>query len=138
MPDRADGERLERLLAIEERLIAAYEAALRRDAIDPELGELLLGHEREHAAALRRALEGSDRNPRASVPSPELTAALRSHSEFARFAAQLERTASEAYAAAAAAMRDERLRQPLGSILACEGAHGVALRQSLGEPLIVD
>ena len=138
MADRRDAERLERLLAIEERLIAAYEAALRRDAIDPELGELLLGHEREHAAALRRALAGSERNPRASVPSPELTAALRSRSDFARFAAQLEREASDAYVAAAASMRDERLRQPLGSILACEAAHGVALRQSLGDFLIVD
>ena len=138
MPERGDVERLERLLGIEERLIAAYEAALRRDAIEPELGELLLGHEREHAAALRRALEGSERNPRATVPSPELTAALRSPSEFARLAARMETTAIDAYSAAAAAMRDERLRQPLGSIMACEAAHGVALRQSLGEPLIVD
>jgi Ferritin-like domain len=138
MAERSDVEHLERLLAIEERLVAAYEAALRRDAIDPGLGELLLGHEREHAAALRRALAGSERNPRASVPSAELTAALRSPSEFARYAARLERTAVDAYVAAAAAMRDERLRQPLGSILACEAAHGVALRHSLGERLIVD
>jgi Ferritin-like domain len=138
MAERADAERLERLLAIEERLIAAYEAALRRDAIDPELAELLLGHEREHAAALRQALAGSERNPRATVPSPELTAALRSPSEFARYAARLERMAADAYVEAAAAMRDERLRQPLGSILTCEAAHGVALRQSLGEPPIVD
>ena len=138
MPDRVDAERLERLLAIEERLIAAYEAALRREAIHPALGELLLGHEREHAAALRRALDGSERNPRATVPSPELTAALRSPPEFARFAARLERAAADAYVEAAAAMRDQRLRQPLGSILACEAAHGVALRQSLGEPAIVD
>jgi rubrerythrin len=72
------------------------------------------------------------------VPSAELTAALRSPSEFARYAARLERTAIDAYVAAAAAMRDERLRQPLGSILACEAAHGVALRHSLGEALIVD
>ena len=138
MADRGDVERLEALLGIEERLIAAYEAALRRAAIDPELGKLLLGHEREHASALRRALAGSERNPRASVPSPELTAALRSRSGFARYAAQLEREASAAYAAAAAAMRDERLRQPLGSILACEAAHAVALRETLGEALIVD
>jgi hypothetical protein len=138
MPERTDAERLERLLAIEERLVAAYEAGLRRKAIEPALGELLLAHEREHAAALRRALAGSERNPRATVPSPELTAALRSPPEFARFAARLERTAVDAYVAASAAMRDERLRRPLGSILACEAAHGVALRQSLGDLLIVD
>ena len=138
MPERADVEALERLLAIEERLVAAYEGALRREAIDPALGEPLLEHEREHAAALRRALAGSERNPRATVPSPELTRALRSRSEFARFAAQLERQAVDSYVAASAALRDERLRQPLGSIMACEAAHWVALRQSLGEPLIVD
>jgi hypothetical protein len=138
MAERADVERLERLLAVEERLIAAYEAALRRDAIEPGLGELLLGHERDHSAALRRALAGSERNPRATVPSPELTAALRSPTEFARFAARLERTAADEYVEAAAAIRDERLRQPLGSILACETAHGLALRQLLGESSIVD
>lgn len=138
MSERADVEALERLLAIEERLVTAYEGALRREAIDPALGELLLEHEREHAAALRRALAGSERNPRATVPSPELTSALRSRSEFARFAARLERQAVDSYVAAAAALHDERLRQPLGSIMACEAAHGVALRRSLGEPLIVD
>ena len=43
-----------------------------------------------------------------------------------------------AYAEAAANIRDAKLRQPLGSIMACEAAHGVALRDALGERPLVD
>jgi hypothetical protein len=42
------------------------------------------------------------------------------------------------YVDAAATIRDPELRQPLGSIMACEAAHQVALRDALGEPLVVD
>jgi rubrerythrin len=133
----ADADLLEDLLAVEARLIAAYEAALRRDAIDPELGEQLLAHEREHAAALDKAL-GAERNPRASVPTPALTAALRSRDAFAAYALGLEAEAVSAYAGAAAGIREARLRQPLGSIMACEAAHEVALRDALGERPLVD
>jgi hypothetical protein len=41
------------------------------------------------------------------------------------------------YAEAAATIRNPRLRQPLGSIMACEAAHGVALREAAGEPVLV-
>ena len=108
MAGRSDMDLLEGLLAIEERLISAYEAALRR------------------------------RNPRASVPQFELTAALRSRGSFARFALDLEARALTSYADAAASMRNPRLRQPLGSIMACEAAHEVALRNSLGDRPLVD
>jgi rubrerythrin len=139
MAGRSDAEVLEGLLATEQRLISAYEAGLRRDAIDPRLAEELLAQEREHARALLRTLgEGADRNPRATVPSPELTGALRSTSAFARFALRLEAEAVTAYAEAAANIRDPKLRQPLGSIMACEAAHAVALRDALGERPLVD
>ena len=139
MAGRADVELLEGLLATEQRLISAYEAGLRRDAIDPALAEELLVQEREHVRALQETLGGSaDRNPRATVPSPELTGALRSRSTFARFALRLEAAAVTAYAEAAANIRDAKLRQPLGSIMACEAAHGVALRDALGERPLVD
>jgi Ferritin-like domain len=138
MARASDVELLEMLLGVEARQVAAYEAALRRDAIDPALGEELLGHEREHAAALERRLGTAERNPRASVPSPELTGALRSREEFARFALELEAEAVSAYAKAAASMSDARLRQPLGSIMACEAAHRVAMRDSLGRRPLVD
>ena len=56
MAGRSDVEVLEDLLALENRLISAYEAALRRDAIDAALGETLRDHEREHARAIEQAL----------------------------------------------------------------------------------
>lgn len=134
----SDLERLEELLALEHRLESAYEAALGRGAIPRELGRALRDQEREHAQGLERALAGASRNPRASVPPPELTAALRGREAFARFAVGLEAEAVAAYAEAAAAIRDPRLRQPLGSIMACEAAHEVALRDALGADSLVD
>jgi rubrerythrin len=99
---------------------------------------MLLSQEREHASALERALAGGTRNPRASVPPPALGGALRSRAKFARFALDMEAEALAAYIDAAATIADEALRQPLGSIMACEAAHGVALRDSLGQRPVVD
>jgi rubrerythrin len=139
MAERSDVDVLEDLLALEQRLISAYEAALRREAIDVGLGETLRDHEREHARALKQALaRAGRRNPRASVPPPELTRALRSRPSFARFALDLEATTLAAYAEAASSIRTPRLRQPLGSIMACEAAHEVALRDALGNDSLLD
>jgi len=138
MAERGDVDVLEDLLALESRLISAYEAALRREAIDTELGETLRDHEREHARAIEQALRHAGRrSPRASVPAPELTAALRSRTAFARYALDLEARALSSYAEASAAIANPRLRQPLGSIMACEAAHEVALREALGERILV-
>lgn len=137
--ERPDVELLEELLGLERRLESAYEAALRRDAVAPGLGEALRDQEREHARGLEQALaRAGRRNPRASVPPPELAAALRTPASFARFALDLEAEAVAAYAEAAASIRNPRLRQPLGSIMACEAAHEVALRDALGERSLVD
>ena len=138
MAERPDAEVLEELLGLERRLISIYEAGLRREAIDPELAETLLAQEREHASALERALASGTRNPRASVPPPALGAALRSREGFARIALGMEAEMLAAYIDAAASIRDQRLRQPLGSIMACEAAHSVALRDSLGARSLVD
>jgi rubrerythrin len=139
MAERSDADVLEELLAFEQRLISAYEAALRRQAIDVALGETLRDHEREHASALERALAGAGpRNPRASVPPPELNEALRSRTSFARYALDLEARALSSYADAAASILNPRLRQPLGSIMACEAAHAVALREALDLRSLVD
>lgn len=139
MAERSDVELLEDLLALEHRLQSAYEAALRRAAIAPDLGRALRDQEREHVQALEKALAGAGpRNPRASVPAPELGGVLRDRDAFARFALDLEDEAVAAYAETAAAIRDPRLRQPLGSIMACEAAHRVALRDALGDSSLVD
>jgi rubrerythrin len=137
MAERSDLDILEELLSTEARLIAIYEAGLRRDVIEPGLARRLLAQEREHVRGLEQALAGR-RNPRASVPPPALTQALRSRGAFARFALDMETEAVAAYVDAAATIRNPRLRQPLGSILACEAAHEVALRDLLGESPLVD
>jgi hypothetical protein len=133
MAERSDIELMEDLLTREGRLISAYEGALRRDAIDRGLGEMLLAHERAHARALEQSLSrAGDRNPRATVPSPELTAGLRDRKSFAQYAIQLEDETVGIYADSIPRIRDASLRQPLGSIMACGAAHVAELRQSLG------
>ncbi len=137
---RSDAEILEELLVIEGRLVAAYEAALRRDAIEAGLGETLRDQEREHIRGLEQALgEAGGGSPQATVPAPELGRALRSRSAFAAYATELEREVVSAYVDAASGIGRVGLRQPLGSILACEAAHAVALRASMGDsPLEVE
>lgn len=138
MAERSDVELLEDLLTRENRLVSAYEAALRRDAIETRLGAWLRDHELEHARAIEQALAGrGERNPRATVPPPELTAALRGFESFARYAIDLEGQTVAAYAETAASIRAAGLRQPLGSIMACGAAHVVALRDSLGDRHLV-
>jgi hypothetical protein len=132
----SDVEIIEELLVLEGRLEGAYEVALRRDAIERGLGELLRDQEREHIGALEgvlRDLGGGE--PRATVPLPSLGSALRRREDFARFALELEEEATTAYAEAAASVRAAGLRRPLGSIMACEAAHQVALRRAAGLPL---
>jgi Ferritin-like domain len=134
---RSDVEILEELLALEARLAGVYEAALRRDAIDKGLGELLLEQEREHIRGLEQALRSvGDRAPRAGVAPPGLGPALRSPEAFAGFALELEAQAVAAYTSASAEITRPGLRRPLGSIMACESAHEVALRASAGLPLL--
>ena len=139
MAGRSDVDLLEDLLVMEQRLISMYEAGLRRDVVAADLAEELLEQERLHVRGLQRALSGAgSRSPRAVAPSPALTAALGSRDAFARFALELEAEAVSAYVDAAAAIRDPKLRQPLGSIMACEAAHRVALRDALGARPLVD
>jgi Ferritin-like domain len=134
---RSDTEILEELLALEHRLAGAYEAALRREAIDARLGELLLGQEREHIRGLEQSLRTiGERSPVATIPPPGVGAALRSREAFAHFALELEAQAVSSYTSAAAEMRRPGLRRPLGSIMTCESAHEVALRAATGLPLL--
>lgn len=134
----SDAERLQELRALEGRLESVYDAALRRTAIDPALGETLRDQEREHIRALEQVLEnlGGAGAPQATVPLPGLGPALRSREAFARFALGLEQEATGAYARAAPALAKDTIRQPVGSIMMCEAAHVVALREVAGIPLI--
>jgi hypothetical protein len=130
-------EQLERLLALEHRLEAAYEAALARESIEPRLGQTLLAHERAHVRGLGQALRArGGRAPRASVPPPQLGAALTGAVPFARYAIGLEADTVATYHEVLATLRDERLLQPLGSIMAAGAQHVVALRRVAGEALL--
>jgi hypothetical protein len=134
---QSDLEQLERLLALEHRLRAAYEAALARDAIEPSLGETLLAHEREHVRGLGQALAARGRRaPRATAPPPRLGTALASRMAFARYAIELEAETVSAYQEMLATFRDDRLLQPLGSIMTAGAQHEVALRDAAGDELL--
>jgi|SoiMethySBSTD1v2_1073268.scaffolds.fasta_scaffold283657_4 ferritin-like protein len=129
----ADAEQLARLLALERRLAAAYEDALARDAIEPALGKLLLDHEREHVRGIEQAL--GRRSPgQAQAPGQRLDFASRR--AFARSALELERRTVDTYRDVLTTFHNDRLLQPLGSIMACGAQHEVALRRVLGEDLL--
>jgi hypothetical protein len=130
---RPDRDVLERLLGMERRLESAYAAAARRGVMDRRLAELLRDQEHAHAEGLERALGAGPRAPVASVPPPDLARALASGGHaFLRYAAGLESAAVAAYSDAATSLHDDSLLQPLGSIMASEGQHLVALRRELG------
>ena len=121
-------EALERLLAIERRLESTYEAALERGALAERPRRApARSRARARASAGAGARRGGRRAPVASVPPPGLRRALdRGGAELARFALALEAEAVGAYADALATLDEPGLRQPLGSIMACEGQHLVS------------
>jgi hypothetical protein len=131
--DPSDAEQLARLLALERSLAAAYEAALEHDAIEPALGKLLLGHEREHVRGLEQAL--GRRSP-AQADTPQIALDFANRRSFAQSALELERTTVDTYRDVLTTFHNDRLLQPLGSIMACGAQHEVALRQVLGEDLV--
>jgi len=131
--DPSDADQLARLLALEHELAAAYEAALGRDAIEPALGKLLLAHEREHIRGLEQAL--GKRSP-AKAGAPGVGIDFASRRAFARSALELERRTVDTYRDVLTTFHNDRLLQPLGSIMACGAQHEVALRRALGEDLL--
>jgi Ferritin-like domain len=133
----SDVDALEELLVHEQGLASAYEAALRRGVIDMQLGETLLAHEREHVRGIEESLASRGRRePRATVPPPELGRALRDRADFLPHAFGLEAEAIDAYIHALPDLRDPGLRRPLGSIMVCGATHQIALREALGEILL--
>jgi ferritin-like protein len=131
--DPSDADQLARLLALERRLAAAYEDALARDAIEPALGKLLLDHEREHVRGLEQVL--GRRSP-AQAEAPQTGIDFASRRAFARSALELERRTVDTYRDVLTTFHNDRLLQPLGSIMACGAQHEVALRPVLGEDLL--
>jgi ferritin-like protein len=130
-------DQLERLLAFEHRLEAAYGAALERGAIDSPLGRTLLAQERDHVRGVELALKTlGRRGPQATVSPPVQGSALTGRRAFARFALALETQTVSAYVQVLATLDAPGLLQPLGSIMTAGAQHQVALRELLGEPLL--
>jgi hypothetical protein len=130
-------DQLERLLAFEHRLEAAYGAALERGAIDSPLGRTLLAQERDHVRGVELALKTlGRRGPQATVSPPVQGSALTGRRAFARFALALETQTVGAYVQVLATLDAPGLLQPLGSIMTAGAQHQVALRELLGEPLL--
>jgi hypothetical protein len=133
----SDLDILERLLLRERRLEAAYDGALRRGVLGEQLATSLRDQERDHARGIEMALTARGRRA-SEAPEPErrLATSLRSRAAFAAYALGLEGNAVRGYVDALASLRDTRLLQPLGAIMASEAQHQVALRMTLGEPLL--
>jgi hypothetical protein len=129
-------DQLERLLGFEQRLEAAYGAALERGAIDEPLGGSLLAHEREHVRGVELALESLGRHRRRAAVPPARGSGPTGRRAFARFALALETQTVAAYAQVLATLDAPGLLQPLGAIMTAGAQHQVALRELLGEPLL--
>lgn len=130
-------DQLDLVLSFEQRLEAAYRAALSRGAIDATLGRSLLAQEREHVRGVGLALEAlGRRKPDEPVSPPPPGAALSARRPFARFALELESEAVGAYVRVLATLDAPDLLQPLGSIMTSGAQHQVALRGLLNEPLL--
>jgi hypothetical protein len=122
------------LLRHERRLVALYEAALRRDLLEPDVARHLHAQERAHVRGLERALAGLGvASPStAATPLPELPG----RAGFPALALRLEDETVAAYVDALAGLRRPGLLQPLGSIAASDAQHQVVLRRLLGiDPL---
>jgi Ferritin-like domain len=133
----SDADQLERLLTLEGRLVDAYRLALERDAIERRLGERLLAQEREHVRALEEALRWAGRRaPHATVPLPQSGTAFSDPHTFARFALALERRTVSTYLDVLTTYRNRRVLQAIGSIMAADVQHEVALRDVLGTDLL--
>ena len=120
---------------LEQRAAAAYDSAATGGKLPPALARLarhLRDQEEEHADGLARALRGLGGHRPAR---PEHQPTPPGGRAFGAFALALENRLIRAYYDAMPRLRPG-LRQPLGSIMACEAQHLVALREALGhDPL---
>ena len=116
--ERADLPVLQAALELETTLIALYEAAPEKTT----LVRTILEHETAHAAGIRQAILDLRGTP--ADPEPAKLPAL---ADFESVAAEYERNAAEAYAAAIPRLKNQRLRATFASIVASEAQHASAL-----------
>ena len=122
-------------IQLEQHAASIYDQAAGDATVPARLRALarhLRDQEREHADGLARALRGlGGRRP----PEPTEPGTPAPGAAFGPFAIAIENRLLAAYYDAMPRLRGG-LRQPLGSIMACEAQHLVVLRQALGrDPL---
>ena len=130
-----DAAALAPLLDLEESAIAAYEV------IGGRLAATFGAQEREHAAALRRAITDLGVVPPPPKPAAQYRAtfpALRGNRSRLSFALDVETTAIGAYADALGRVATRPARVTLAAILATESEHASVLLGELGRPPVPD
>jgi rubrerythrin len=146
-PDRSSGAApppdvgiLNRLLDLENTAIAAYVAGMRlMGGRVRRLGGRLLAQEREHAAALERAigrLGGVPHEPKSAAEYARSFPRLRDQHDVLRFAVDLENLAVRAYEEALPKLTTPELRRSAAAILTNEAEHISVLLGAQGRPQV--
>jgi rubrerythrin len=138
-----DAAILKSAIGLEHTLAVAYDEALRRGLLRGSFArtaELLRDQEREHAERLRAALENlGGTAPRRREPEDiEGLAELRSASDVANLAVELETRTVAAYYEALGRLRRPRLLETVARIMANEGQHLAVLRPLVNRPPVPD
>lgn len=131
---------LEAALEIERTAAAAYEAGLELlEGRALRLGRRILRQEREHAAALGRAIESLGAAPVAPQPAERYAVGfppLREAEDFLAFALDIANTAAAAYVDALPKLSVPEVQALVSAILANEGQHVALLSAALGRPAL--
>lgn len=129
---------LNRALDLENTAIAAYAAGtdlMRGEVL--RLGRRLLAQEREHAAALRRAIKrlgGIPHEPKSAAEYARSFPRLRDQHDALRFAVDLESMAVRLYEESLPKLTSPELRRASAAILTNEAEHISALLGAQGGP----
>ena len=139
-PDERDVGVLNSVLALENAVIAAY-----TDGVDLLRGRsarhmrTILGHEREHAAALARAvveLGGTPARPKTAEEYRRGFPRLRGPRDVLVFAVDLEELTVKRHTDAVARLTRGNLRQTVGAIATNEAEHLSVVLGELGRPRV--
>ena len=136
---RTDGAALNSLLDLEYAAVAGYELiADRLRGADRALVRVVLGHEREHVAALETAVRGVGAEP-VENRGTDYTSGLpelRTREQALSFATDLENTAVAAYLDALGLVATDHARVRVMAILVAEAEHLAATRLRLRRPVV--
>ena len=137
---QGDAAVLNATLELEHTAIAAYEIGLGLlKGKAREEGQTFLEHEREHAAALARAISDLGTVPFKPRPRSDYASGfppLHTASQFLEFALDVENTAVAAYLDSLSALNTDPLRGEVASIMTAEAEHMAVILGLLGRPQV--